>query len=264
MIRKYISGDVVEMSKFPVGNAAKVRAPRNGTSPPRKQEQNERAAERRLARLINCNFAHGALLLTLTYSTSRLEQLVTGIIKAGLGFGSESIRAAAIKERDNFLRRVKAEMKKQGAELKYIAVTSDVNGETGGATRVHHHLIVPKSAFDAVTKHWGTDEVDIRPLRDQQDYTPVAVYMLRQVRRQKDRSKWSASRNLAGPKISEEIVYNNTEIKAPRGAKVSARTYDSEHMSQYLRYVKAPTKPRRKQKQPTGGNAGRHTERHTE
>ena len=249
MVREYKSGQVVEQVRFPA-NQSKVRKPqRKGATSPRKQEQNERLSERRLARLINCNFAQGALLLTLSYSVERLEQLVSGIILAGLGFGPEAIREAAIAERNRFLRRVRDEMKKHGAELKYITVTSDVNAETGGPSRVHHHLIVQKEAFDAVVKYWSADEVDIRPLRDQKDYTPIAAYLLKQVKRQKEKSKWAASRNLAKPEVKEWIEYGAKELKAPPRAQVTARSeYESDQAVQYIRYISPPKTQRRKGK----------------
>ena len=249
MVREYVSGEVTERVRFPVGNAAKPRKKRTGATTPRKQEQNERAAERRLARLINCNFTKGCLLLTLSYSLERFERLVSGIILSGLGFGPEAIRSAAIQERNNFLRRVKDMLKQSGVELKYIAVTSDVNSDTGEHARVHHHILVPKEALDAIVKHWSADEVDIRPLRDQKDYTPIAAYLLKQVKRQKDKSKWSASRNLAHPIVEEWEEYGRAELKAPPKAQVMARSeYDQDQAFQYIRYIKPPKAQRRRGK----------------
>lgn len=241
MVRTYVSGEVTERSMFPVGNAAKVRKPQvKGATPPRKQDQNDRSAVKRLARLINCNFYHGCLWITLTYSAAMFEALVTGLIRAGMPLTDDAVREAAVRERDNCLRRVKYDLKKSGAELKYIAVTSDYDGDTGKPVRVHHHILAPKLAFDAFVKHWGVDSVDIRPLRDQKDYTPVAVYLMKQVRRQPDLRKYSASRNLAKPVITEEIVLESSELKAPRGAVVQERVFDADSATQYLRFVNPP------------------------
>ena len=248
MVRKYQSGDVIEISSFIVGNATKTRKPRRtGATPPRKQEQNERAAERYLARLINCNFFHGlSSFVTLKYSVNRFERLINGVIRSGQPLTHETIREAAVKERDNFLRRVQYELKKYGAELKYIALTSDRDGDTGENVRIHHHILIPKIALEIAIKHWGIDEIDIRALSDQKDHTPIAVYLLRQVTREKSMHKYKASRNLAHPIITEEIVYVNKEIKPPQGAVVKQRTYDSESGTQYIRYIEPPPRKTRR------------------
>ena len=247
MIREYESGEVIERSVFPVGNATKTRKPKEkGSTPPRKQDQNARAAEKCLARNINCNFNQGDLWITLSYSESRLERLVDRIIQGSPDFTPETIRREAIRERDLFLRRVKREMQKQNIEFKYIASTSDMDGDTGEQVRIHHHIIVQKSAYDAVLKHWSREEAYIRPLRDQKDYTPIAIYIIKQVRRQPDQKKYTSSRNLAKPKIREKIILIRQELKAPRGAVVMHRgEYDYDSSTQYIRYVKPPEKMKR-------------------
>ncbi|MCL1819408.1 MAG: hypothetical protein FWG36_01985 [Oscillospiraceae bacterium] len=244
MVREYVSGAVVERSMFPVGNAAKVRNPRRkGSTPLRKQDQNDRMAVKRLARAINCNFSHGDILITLTYSEERLNKLLKSIPVGndapGVPPSPDAIRKAAIHERDCFLRRVKRDLEKQDIKLKYITVTSDIDGETGDPVRIHHHVLLPKEAFDAAFKHWCREEVDYRPLRDQKDYTSVAVYLLRQVRRQPDMKKYSTSRNLDKPVIREKIITAPAELKAPRGAVVMHRDeYDYQTMTQYIRFIK--------------------------
>jgi hypothetical protein len=88
--------------------------------------------------------------------------------------------------------------------------------------------------------------VDYRPLHDQADYTPVAEYLMRQVRRLPDASKYKGSRNLKKPElISEEIVYQSRELKVPRGCRLMHRAEYMPGEAQYIRYVKENTKPRK-------------------
>ena len=243
MVRTYRSGRVTEKSKYSAGNATKVRAPRTGKgTPPRKQDQNDRAVVKVVARHINCNYGHGDLLVTATYDAERLKNLTNGLIDEGRGIGDAEIREAAIRERNRFLRRVKLDMRKQGLELKFIAVTADVDGETKKTVRIHHHIIVPKEAREFIIKHWGEDCLDIKPLRDEQDYTQVAVYLMSQVRRQPDLRKFSTSRNLEKPIITEELVYDASELAAPHNANVRERVYCPESDTQYLRYIEPPPK----------------------
>ena len=77
---KIISGNVIEIRRcrMTVGSQpGRKRAPRKaGATSLKKINQNEKTAERQLARSINCNFGTGALFLTLKYSDIRLPQSV--------------------------------------------------------------------------------------------------------------------------------------------------------------------------------------------
>ena len=237
MVREYVSGAVVERVAFPVGNAAKIRKPRRkGSTTPRKQEENDRRAARTLARLINCNFSAGDILVTLSYGPERLEKLKDA---AGAVEDGDALREAAVHERNLFLRRLTRGLAQKGIDLKYIAVTADTGFGTDAPARLHHHIILPKAAFDLVFRHWSRTEVDYRPLKDQKDYTPVAEYLTRQVKRRPDQKKYTCSRNLAKPVVREKIVYAMPELKAPRGAVVTHRDeYDRGAPFQYIRYIK--------------------------
>ena len=80
MIRTIISGAVVEKSKFLVAANVKPRRSRKkGSTPLRKQDQNDRDAVKRLARVINCNFRHGDLWVTLKYDQVRMDKLMDQI-----------------------------------------------------------------------------------------------------------------------------------------------------------------------------------------
>ena len=225
MKRIYKSGNVTEVSVFTVGANAKPRAPRKkGNTPPRKQEQNERYAALRLARTINCNFSHGDLWVTLTYRDDALPEN----------------REIALHDLRLFLRRVKRELAKQGTAFKYIAITSDMDGESETPTRIHHHVIMPRLPFEAVGKQWekhGTTNYQI--LRNQPDYTPLAVYLLRQVKRVPDQKKYMPSRNLEKPIVEEYVISApDGELRPPRGAILIERAgYTQAGPAQYIRYT---------------------------
>lgn len=289
MERKYLcKNGVVERTRYPVRDNARPRSSRKkGNTNFRKQEANFNAALRRVARLLNCNFDHeNGLLITLDYDPAGLEKLCTkagltenekawalGMQKAEIGAWSAAkkkdekrvdvgidpyenteeacarLRAAAEKQMNLWLRRVKRQQ-----TVKYIAVTSDIDGDTGEVVRIHHHLVLAAEgiSWDMLQKQWKLGSVDIRRLRGQQDYTPVAVYLMRQVRRQPDAKKYSVSRGMLMPEITEREVLGNPEIKAPNGAKILERSeYNPETVVQYIRYV-----PKKREARKAGGGYG--------
>lgn len=247
MIREYRSGKVVERSLFAVGNATKPRKGKKaGNTPPRKQDDNDKSAARHLARTINANYQPGDIWATLTYSPERYERLMQCIREDGKEPELNVIQEYAEHDRDKCVRRIKRDLAKKGIELKYVAATADIDGSTGEYVRIHHHLVLPKDAYDILLKHWSKTEVDLKPLKNQDDYTPVAEYIIKQVRRQPDKKKYTVSRNMVKPEIREKIVMVRKELTAPRGAKVMFRSeYDRERASQYIRYIDEPEKRKR-------------------
>ena len=160
VVRTYEAGAVGEKTKFWVpGERPSSKGGRRERNEIRKQEQNEHSAEKALARLINANFRQGDLLLGLDYSDSGLERLQAWARSQGMPLGTEeerldTMRSAAEHELRLLLRRVKREMARAGLDLRYIAVTSDMDGDTGESVRVHHHLIVPAEAREAFVEKW--------------------------------------------------------------------------------------------------------------
>ena len=67
----------------------------------------------------------------------------------------DAMRAAADHELQLVIRRVKRELDKAGVSLRYVAVTSDMDGDTGETVRVHHHLVVDRAARDAFRQRSG-------------------------------------------------------------------------------------------------------------
>lgn len=232
MIRETISGAVTEYSKFYVPEGTRPRSSRRGKSSPRKQDQNDRDAAKRLARILNCNFRAGDALVTLTYA-------------------AETERAEGEKKVKNFLRRLKRQADKAGLTFRWVLVSSEQTDE-GEQARLHHHLVISGDLlrFDGqehrwyigkqpAEQAWGLGWADVRTLRDQKDYTPVAVYLVRQARREPDEKKWTSSRNMKKPIVKERLVVRPGPLKAPKGALVlHSGEYDIQSGSHYLRFLR--------------------------
>lgn len=253
MIRKIRSGKVVEESKFQVAaNVRPRRGRRRGATSTRKQDQNDRSAEKRFARVLNCNFTAGDLLLQPTWTDGALYQLADGLQEGDL----DELRRRAEHALSLFLRRLSRELKKQKIELRAVWLTSDMNGDTGELVRIHHHVIVRAEGLRMeggalyvgarrVDDVWGMGSVDWKPLQHQDDYTQLAVYLMRQVRRRPDARKYSCTRNLKKPVVTERIVYTARELKLPKGARLLHRDAWEPGMPQYIRYVAPERKPGR-------------------
>lgn len=252
VVRTYRAGCVGEKIKFWVPESA-ARNQRKARAELRKQEQNESSAVRRLARLINANFTQGDYMIYLTYSDEGLSKLMAmnsgefvGITEAACDEGEEQnkLRRAAEHQLQLYLRRVKHRAARLNPDapvpVAWVAVTSDMDGKTGECVRVHHHLIVKREALELFAKCWSLGRVDWKPLRQQEDYTPVAEYLLEQVRRVPDEKKYASSRNLVRVEPRDRIVYSGAELRSPKGTVLLQRTEYKPGKPQYIRYAIRP------------------------
>lgn len=229
VIRTIISGQVVEKSKFWLSPSGKIRGARVHTTSPRKQDKNDRDAVKRLARQINCNFGYRDLWVTLEYDESGYAAI-------------DGQRTKAEKELKLFVRRLGRAMKKDGLVLLYAgACTSDMDGQTRTDVRLHHHIVLPRAAAPFLQQTWTCGSYSIRTLRKQDDYTPIAQYIVRQVRRIPDKNKWASSRNLKKPVVYEREAKRAGALhNPPRTILQESSEYDIESGSHYIRYIKAP------------------------
>ena len=264
VIRTYEAGAVGEKTKFfvPGKKPENGKLSRRQKNAVKKQEQNEYSAQKALARLLNANFSgkSAGLLLGLDYSDKGLEKIKAWGRTHGLEVDSEdediqrdAAWEAASHELDIALRRVKRILEKEGRELRAIYCTSDMDwdGEQWQKVRVHHHLIVECDTQDAFLKAWekyGLGSVDWEGLWDNQlDRTPLAKYIIDQVRRIPDAKKYRSTRNLKRPVPKTRIAHTDNELQVPRGGKLIFRqeicNYMGErneyrnHQSQYIRYI---------------------------
>lgn len=260
VIRTIVAGDIGEKTKFFVPG----KKPENGSLSRRqknaikKQEQNEYSAVKNLARGINANFTAGDLLMGLDYNNTGLDRVLAWGRKNGLPVDSDdeaerrnAIWEAAAHELEIGLRRVTRRLKKQGIELKAYYSTSDMDGKTKEAKRVHHHLIVNAGTQDAFLDAWekyGLGSVSWTPLWDNQiDRTPIAEYIIEQVRRIPDAKKFRHTKNLIRPMLKSKIVDNDNELQVPRGGKLifrqeyqnraDSREEYRNYQPQYIRYI---------------------------
>lgn len=247
MIRTIRSGKVIEKSQFWVSER-KPRAPRRkgGTSAAAK-DKNVNTAARMLARTINCNFSAGDLWVTLTYDPAHAPETA-----------EQADRACAL-----FWRRLSRALADRGVKLRGLWITADKDGKTENPEPLHHHLVLSAEGMEVewgegtvrctvdgreLADIWGQGTIDVEELREQEDYTPVAVYCVRQAVGGENAKKWHPSRGLKKPVIeSERIVQYSRELRAPAGATVSEiGHYDEVTGNHYIRYIRRPRTKREK------------------
>lgn len=243
VIRTYISGNVGEKIKYWIPGEKPTKSKRKIAADIRKREQNKKACERTLARILNTNFTAGDVLIGLDYDDAHIEKVS--------GETREEIRERAEAELRLCLRRVKRAADKTGAEVRAVAVTSDMDGETGDLVRVHHHLVVNREAARLFGEKWKNGGVDYEKLSPQQDYTPIACYMLRQVQHVPDKKKYTSTRNLKKPERKEKIAKSGAEVYVPKGCTLLHRSEYNIGMTQYIRYYIQPGQ-RKDKKRRTG------------
>lgn len=249
MVIRRTSGKVVELSTvFVSANTKPRRNKRKGTTTAQKQDENERDAVKRLARILNANYGHGDLFLTLTYDDMGFAKLV-GMALKGRKEG-QSVEDAVLEAGEqlcaNFLRRVKRCLEKQGVdpkEIRIVSCTSDMDGETGEIVRPHHHLVMPRISFEAAAKLWNEGSVEYQILKDQDDYTPLAVYICNQVRRRPDAKKWHTTRNMRKTVVNERWAAEGEVLKPDRHGKLVGTNSWERGKPQYIRFVKGQALP---------------------
>lgn len=250
--RTYKVGRIGEKIKYWIPGKKPSRSERRLKTEIKKQEQNETNAIRRMARDLNDprNFEPGDLLLGLDYSEKGMARLLAWIAKQeeyqGIDMTDETqsmdaIFKAAEHELEIALRRVTRALAKEGVELRYVDVTSDMDGETGETVRIHHHLVVNKESKQAFVDKWeklGMGGVDWKAMWEwQEDRTPIAEYMIKQVRHVPDAKKYKSSRNLYRAAPKDRVAISNAELRPPKGAKLLHRSEYKPGRPQYIRYL---------------------------
>ena len=213
MRRKYIcTNGVVEVTQFVVGDKQTGgRKWHRAKSTEDKRDENARQAVRVAARILNCNYCTDDVMLTMTYSDEEHERLFAGLdpdetmekAKKALSNTLEKVRKelrSADQKRDNTSPQSPAATAPldapRGADMRTFAVTADMDGETGELVRVHHHVVVTAAAARTIADRWNHGIVHTENLYKQDDYTPLAAYLLGQVRHREGKKKYSCSRNM--------------------------------------------------------------------
>ena len=244
VIRTYRAGKVIEKTKMYICGSHSVNPRKHrvkGATTAAKRDRNATAAVRTLSRLINCNFDKHDIYLTLSFDDEHYPE----------------DRAAMQKETVNFIRRLTRSMAKAGApEVKYITVLSEKDGKTGNQVRKHAHIVISGKYAEfkdgewyvgkkTISQIWGRGIAYAEPLRNQDDYTPLAVYLIKQATADENAKKYTCSRNMAQPIITEEDCVTDRQFKAPKGATICENRYDTLIGENYIRYI-APKSPANK------------------
>ena len=181
--KKHFCGEYLEIDIFPVFEYQRGRGKKRKPTSETQKRLNQRNAERKLIRLLNTNFSKQDIRFDLTYDNEHYP----------------TTPEEAQREMQNFLRRVKRFRKKNGMpDLKYVAVT-----EIGKkSARFHHHIVMSGGvSINDLAEIWGRGYTTAKPLQfDEQGIVGIAKYLIKEPILGK---RWSASRNLEKPKISE-------------------------------------------------------------
>lgn len=229
VIRTYVAGIIGEKIKYWVPGEKPAKSERRLHSEIRKQQQNEASAEKRMARLIHANFTSRDCLVGLDYSAEGLAALAGG--------DENELFQAAQRQLRLWLRRVREACGRVGIPFRYIAVTSDMDGKTGEAKRVHHHVILNREAVELALARWKLGGTHHEHLYGVADQTALAAYLLNQVRRLPDEKKYIPSRNLTVPQPRDRIAKGGAELAVPRGGQLLHRSEYKPGRPQYIRFL---------------------------
>ena len=242
-IREYrCDNGVCYKTKFPVRETASVKKSYSFRRQEiRRAEKGATEAKHEAARLLNCNFKAGRdIYLGLDYSDEGLERL-----KARAGSDDrDAIYEAADHECALWIRRVQRECKKQGIELRYFYITSDLDGRTFDPVRVHHHVVVNVEALEICLEKWKLGGAWDKVLYAQNygDLTELAEYMIGQVRYKRGAKRYTPSRNLRRPIARKPVKARNpeAELTVPRGCAKIWRGEYHRGRPQHIRFFRPP------------------------
>ena len=240
VIRTYEAGDIGEKIKYCVPGKKPTRSQRRIKSDIKKQQQNENDATKRVARILNVpeNFRGGDVFDALTY-----DDVSHAMLRKDMPLEMEPqekldwVYRKAEHELDLFLRRCRYACKKAGVEFKYIAITSDMDGDTGEYVRIHHHIVANKEVKEIIRGLWPHGTIEKNAIWHETDHFGLAKYLMDQVRRIPDAKKYKRSRNLTIPEPKDRVAMGGKEVQPPRGAKMLYRGVFIPGRPQYIRYI---------------------------
>lgn len=222
-MRTYEAGGIGEKIKFFVPGEKPSRSQRRLKAEAKKQKWNDQNAVRRMARAIHANFRGGRdWLLGLEYDEAHLPE----------------DRAGANHQLRLWLERVRRACKRAGVEVRYIAISSDMNGKTGELVRWHHHVLINREAAEIALAKWTAGGTHRETLYRQVDQTGLAEYLMDQVRREvPEEKKYIPSRNLIRVAPKDRAALSGAEIKPPKGGMLLHRSEYVPGQPQYIRYI---------------------------
>lgn len=239
VIRTYKAGSVGEKIKFWVDARNLPRSKRKLKMDAKKALANEASSVKTVARLLNANFGAGDYLVGLDYSKAGYRKLIKsidGYRKLNEAQRKEAIWDAARHQLSLCTRRCQYALGKSGEELREVAITSDMDGKTGEAVRVHHHAVVNAAALEVIKQKWTLGGVAYKPLKAE-DYYWIADYFLKQVRHIPDAKKYTSTRNMVRPQPKDRVAKDGRMLTPPKGSIVLAVREWKLGRPQYMRYI---------------------------
>ena len=190
----FITGKVIEIEKkhtIKYRAKSKTRSAKKLTTSESQKIINENNAIKKLRRIINANFGYRDFHITLGYEVSQRP----------------ADREAAIKDMDNFIKRLRNVFKKASKVLKYVFACEY------GINSIHHHIIIPNIEPELIQKIWSKGRIHITPLDKTGQYEQLASYIIKQTRktfnnqeRQLFKKRFCSSTNLIRPEPIIEVV----------------------------------------------------------
>ena len=246
--RKYICRNgIEERTKFPVRIDSEKINTRKASVKVKRSSRACDNAERQLARLLNNNFdAHKDSHIVLEYDEKgmqKVEKRAMKLLETGEYESMEDcLHFAAQKEAENFIRRI--QRAKGDITLLYVFITSDMDGETGEMVRLHHHMVINSEALEIALSKWNRGYIHVDELYAHRgDFSCLASYLLKQVRYIMNAKRYTPSRTLQQPYISEPMLvsrFGESEMKTPSGCIELYRSAYVRGNAQYLRYYRPP------------------------
>lgn len=191
-----VAGKTIEVSKYYSVRwhcKGEKREAKEKESSDSQRRINQRRAATTLRRLMNTNFKDGDLLVRLDFQKAKPD-------------GSEQMQELMAKA----IRKLRAEAKKQGIELKYIYVK-----EIGPRGSRHVHMMLSKIDSDMLRNCWPHGGIHIDPLISNGQYAKIADYFIKYAEKTEETEgqligkRWYASRNLIKPKITRKVISAN-------------------------------------------------------
>lgn len=183
----------------------RTRAPKTEISSVAQEAMNLKHSWQKLKALLASNFSPGDIVVTLTYRDDSLPPT----------------RRAAENRLKLFIRRLRAERRAAGEELRYVYVTE--LGHSSG--RLHHHMIINSTGqdFDAIRRLWAKDgdNIDFSPIW-RKGYDGWARYLSKEPRElgrhYVGERMWRSSMGLNKPRDYFGWVDASNRLTAPPGA----------------------------------------------
>lgn len=162
------------------------RAKKQKATEPKVKKLNDEYSRQYFRLLLNGNFSPGDYQMYLSYDDENRP----------------ADRAAAIKDRQNFINRLGRLFKKSGIEFRWLAVT-----ETGVRSgRIHHHIIIPRGVSrDLIEEKWGKGIANCRRIQKSSSnkwLNDFASYLVKsKANAEKGERTWGKSQNLVKPDV---------------------------------------------------------------